>query len=463
MPSWTAGLLAALALPLVLPIALGARLSRAGVARVQPLRAPSARHAMAVDASPAAGAHAAADDEPDDDDDDDDDGGAQFMDDAAAEALMLADTDDDAPDPNVEAMLAALGPAVGAADADHRAGFVSIVGSPNVGKSTLMNTLLGEQLSITTPKASTTRQRIMGIANEPGWQIVYSDTPGVVKPAYKMHEGMMGAVRCAIEDADVLLVITDVLETGFRDERMLRRVRDAGVPILVLVNKVDLVAQRLAHAPAVAGKLGGGAPAARAAPAPDARATHGGARAWEGAQADGEEGAPPPPRQLDLPSIRAWWRAQLPAAELLEVSALHGDNVDAVRERLLQLLPVHPPFFDKAQISDRPEKFFAGEVVRAQIFEQYADEIPYSCEVEVTAFKEADNKISCEATVHVLRDSQKGILIGAKGAQIKALTDAAERSLYRFFAKRFSLRLQVKVSKDWRANDSFLRQFGYLR
>lgn len=418
---------------------------------------------MAVEAEGAAGAVAGAVDM-------DEDGALRLSEEEALEAMFAGEEqkeeeeeaveaeDDEQPDPNLEAMLAALGPSVGADVEGHRAGFVSIVGSPNVGKSTLMNTLLGEQLSITTPKASTTRQRIMGIANEPGWQIVYSDTPGVVKPSYKLHEGMMGAVRCAIEDADVLLLITDVLEGGFRDERMLQRVKDAAVPVLVLINKVDLIAKR--QAAVAAGKQ---PPPLPRAPPVQAQPARGG---WEGAEADDDEEAepgPPRPAALDLPALREWWSAQLPAAEIFEVSALEGDNMEALKERLLELLPEHPPYFDKSQLSDRPEKFFAAEFVRAQIFEQYEDEIPYSCEVEVTAFKEAENKVVCEATVHVMRDSQKGILIGNKATKVKQLTEASQRALYRFFGKRFDLRLQVKVSKDWRANDSMLRQFGYLR
>jgi GTP-binding protein Era len=359
--------------------------------------------------------------------------------------------DDTVPDANLEAMLAALGPGMAPVSADHRAGFVSIVGSPNVGKSTLMNTLLGENLSICTPKASTTRQRVMGIANEAGWQIVYSDTPGVVKPSYKLHEGMMGAVRCAIEDADVILFITDVLEAGFRDEHMLRRVRNAEVPVLVLINKVDLLDKP--HTVRI-----------RRSAAADADAAAAAAFAGYGDD-DDDDGEPktPLPTPMDLASIRNWWSEQLPGAELVEVSALEGRNTDLIKERLLGLLPLHPPYFDKSDLSDRPEKFFAAEFVRQQIFEQYGDEIPYSCEVEVTSFKESDNKIKCEATVHVMRDSQKGILIGNKATKIQALTAAAQVACYKFFGKRVDLRLDVRVSKNWRADDQFLRQFGYLR
>ncbi|KAJ1619802.1 putative GTP-binding protein [Pavlovales sp. CCMP2436] len=309
------------------------------------------------------------------------------------------------------------------APANHRAGFVSIVGSPNVGKSTLMNALLGENLSICTPKASTTRQRIMGIANEDEWQIVYSDTPGVVKPSYKLHEGMMGAVRCAIEDADVILFITDVLEEGFRDEKMLARVRSAEVPVLMLINKVDLLGK----------------------PLPPGKPSF------------------PQPMAMNVTSILAWWSAQLPGAEMFELSAKEGNGLPELKARLLELLPLHQPYFDKTQLSDRPEKFFAAEFVRAQIFAQFDDEVPYSCEVEVTAFVESDNKIKAEATVHVMRDSQKGILIGHKGSGVKKLTEGAQRDLYRFFGKRVDLRLQIKVSKNWRADDMLLKQFGYLR
>lgn len=337
-----------------------------------------------------------------------------------------------------------LPPAPAGAERAHRAGFVSIVGSPNVGKSTLMNRLLGEHMSIVTPKASTTRQRIMGIANEPDWQIVYSDTPGVVKPKYKLHQGMMSAVRCAIEDADIILFVTDVLESGFRDEKMLSRVQRASVPVLLIINKVDLLdrPQR--------GRARKRAP----------RAPPGAAAAAADDDTGGEEKDGPPP--MDLPGIRAWWSRVLPDAEVHEVSARNGSNVELVLERVLHLLPEHPPFYDKAQLSDRPEKFFAAEFVREQIFETYEDEVPYSCEVVVESFKELDNKIVCEAAVHVMRDSQKGIVIGHKGQKIKEVTERAQRSLYRFFGKRFDLRLRVKVSKGWRADDALLREFGYL-
>jgi len=365
-----------------------------------------------------------------------------------------------APDPKLEAMLAALGPMSAPAPANHRAGFVSIVGSPNVGKSTLMNALLGENLSICTPKASTTRQRIMGIANEDEWQIVYSDTPGVVKPSYKLHEGMMGAVRCAIEDADVILFITDVLEEGFRDEKMLARVRSAEVPVLMLINKVDLLGKPLPP--------GVPKPYSMRARERAARAAAGGVpEVYDAYDAYGEEEEEKPsfpqPMAMNVTSILAWWSAQLPGAEMFELSAKEGNGLPELKARLLELLPLHQPYFDKTQLSDRPEKFFAAEFVRAQIFAQFDDEVPYSCEVEVTAFVESDNKIKAEATVHVMRDSQKGILIGHKGSGVKKLTEGAQRDLYRFFGKRVDLRLQIKVSKNWRADDMLLKQFGYLR
>lgn len=317
----------------------------------------------------------------------------------------------------------------------HRAGFVSIVGSPNVGKSTLMNTILAENVSIATAKASTTRVRVIGIANSPTWQIVFSDTPGVVRPKYKLHEGMMGAVRCAIEDADLILLITDVLETGFRDHKMLERVMQSKVPVLLLINKVDLLASPPGELPKTSVEP----------------------------EYDGEGALPPCPTALDLDSIRGWWQAVLPRARIFEVSALHGTHVAQVLEELVASLPEHPPYYDKELISDRPEKFFVAEIVRKQIFEQFEDEIPYCTEVVVETFQELENKIRSECAIHVLRQSQKGIVIGKGASKVKHITESSQRDLYKVFGKRFDLRLHVRVSKDWRTSDAKLKEFGYLR
>lgn len=290
----------------------------------------------------------------------------------------------------------------------HKAGFVNIIGNPNVGKSTLMNQLVGERLSIITSKAQTTRHRILGIVNGEEFQIVFSDTPGVLKPGYKLHEGMMNFVKAALQDADVLLFITDVYETAFNDEAMLDRLKKTNVPILGLINKVDQVDE---------------------------------------------------PRVLELLDQ---WKEILPKAELLPISALHNFNVDKVLERILELLPESPAFYPKDVLTDRPERFFASEIIREKIMTTYKKEVPYSCEVVIEAFKEAEDIIRIRAEIYVSRESQKGILIGHQGSKLKKVGTEARKDMEKFFDKKVYLELFVKVDKDWRDKEDRLKRYGYL-
>lgn len=289
----------------------------------------------------------------------------------------------------------------------HKAGFVNIVGSPNVGKSTLMNKLLGEKLSIVTSKAQTTRHRIHGILNEEDYQIVFSDTPGVVNSAYELHDAMMSYVEMSLKDADVLLLITDVFEDSMNHKETLERIKKLKVPVLCLVNKIDLrdqetVAKRLEH-----------------------------------------------------------WQSELPDARILPISALHGFNTEAVMEILLELLPESPPYFDKESISDRPMRFFISEIIREKIFLNLKKEVPYACQVEVTDYIEEPNIIKIRAVIIVERDSQKGIIIGAKGRQLKYIGIDSRKDIETFVGKQVFLETFVKVDKDWRNNENKLKKYGY--
>lgn len=302
----------------------------------------------------------------------------------------------------------------------HRAGFISIVGVPNVGKSTLLNALVGERLAIITSKAQTTRHRILGIVNGDDFQIVYSDTPGVVLPQYKLHEGMMATVRGSLNSADAVLLTVDVFQDGFEHEAILRQIMRSPAALLVVVNKVDL--------------LGPDSPLSEAR------------RREVGTEEE----------------VLARWRAKFPGASVLPVSALNSQGTSELLERLVALLPEHEPFFPKDQLTDRPERFFAAEMVREAIFNGYRHEIPYSCEVSVVSFKESDEiiRISCE--IFVGHDSQKGIMIGHKGAALKAVGTRARKQLEIFFAKQVHLETRVKVRKHWREDSTALREFGYL-
>jgi GTP-binding protein Era len=290
----------------------------------------------------------------------------------------------------------------------HKAGFVNIIGSPNVGKSTLMNVLVGERLSIITSKAQTTRHRIMGIVSGEDFQIVYSDTPGVLKPNYKLQESMMEFVHTALTDADVILFVTDIYEDIKIEEKILNKIKNAKAPVLLLINKIDL--------------------------------------------ADQEK----------LEAKVQYWKEEVPAAEVIPVSALEKFNVNYIFDRIVALLPEGPGFYDKEQLTDKPEKFFVSEIIREKILMNYKKEIPYSVEVIVEAFKEEDKIIKIRAEIIVVRDSQKGIIIGHQGKALKKVGTEARKDIEAFFQKQVFLELFVKVNKDWRDSDTQLKRFGYI-
>ena len=289
----------------------------------------------------------------------------------------------------------------------HKAGFVNIVGNPNVGKSTLMNALLGERISIATFKAQTTRHRIMGIYNTDDMQIVFSDTPGVLKPQYKLQESMLEFSESALVDADVLLYVTDVIEKTDKHSDFIEKVAKLKIPILVLINKIDLTDQK----------------------------------------------------KLEL--LVEEWASLLPSAEIIPISASNKFNVDVVLKRVKELLPDSPPYFEKDQWTDKPARFFVSEIIREKILLYYDKEIPYSVEVVVDQFKESEKKINIDAVIYVERDSQKGIIIGHGGKALKKVATEARKSLERFFGKTIFLQVFVNVDKDWRSSDEELRNFGY--
>lgn len=289
----------------------------------------------------------------------------------------------------------------------HKAGFVNIVGNPNVGKSTLMNVLVGERISIATFKAQTTRHRIMGIHNTDDCQIVFSDTPGVITPNYKLQESMLQFSRSALKDADVLLYVTDVIEQGTKQNDFLEKVADLTVPVLVLINKIDLS------------------------------------------------------NQDELANLVEHWSKLLPKAEVLPISAKTKFNVDYVMDRVKELLPSSPPYFDKDQWTDKPARFFVTEIVREKILLYYDKEIPYAVEAVVEKFKESDKRIDISVVINVERESQKGIIIGKQGKALKKVATEARLELERFFGKKVFLETFVKVDKNWRNSDKQLRNFGY--
>jgi GTP-binding protein Era len=289
----------------------------------------------------------------------------------------------------------------------HKSGFVNIVGNPNVGKSTLMNQLVGERISIATFKAQTTRHRIMGIINDEDAQIVFSDTPGVLKPNYKLQESMLAFSESALVDADVLLYVTDPLEKIDKNADFLGKVAKMEVPVLVLINKIDLTNEK------------------------------------------------------DLVGLVEQWHEVLPKAEILPISALHRFNVQPVLNRIKELLPECPPYFDKDQLTDKPAKFFVTEIIREKILLYYDKEIPYSVEVGVESFKEDKTHIHINAVIYVERDSQKGIIIGHQGKALKKVATEARKSLEKFFGKNIYLETFVKVDKDWRNSTKELNLFGY--
>ena len=291
----------------------------------------------------------------------------------------------------------------------HKSGFVNIVGNPNVGKSTLMNDLVGERVSIITSKAQTTRHRIMGIVNTPEYQIVFSDTPGVLKPKYKMQEGMLAFSESALTDADILLYVTDVVEDPTKNADFLAKVAKEKIPVLLVINKIDLL------------------------------------------KGNGE-----------LEAIIARWRELLPQAEIFPTSATEHFNVGNLMNRIVELLPAGEPYFGKDALTDKPARFFVTEIIREKILLNYDKEVPYSTEVIVEKFEEKDNSIHIMAVVYVERDSQKGILIGRQGSMLKKVGTEARKDIQKFFGKSVYLELFVKVEPNWRNRENKLRQFGYI-
>ncbi|NME67906.1 GTPase Era [Flammeovirga aprica] len=288
----------------------------------------------------------------------------------------------------------------------HKAGFVSIVGKPNVGKSTLMNELVGERLSIITSKAQTTRHRIMGIMSSEDYQIVYSDTPGIINPKYELHESMMDFVDNSLNDADVVLFVTDIFET-FKEKDALIKLEKTKAPIIVIINKIDQA------------------------------------------------------KQDDVLKKVTYWQEKLNPKVIMPVSALHGFNVPAILDEILNLLPEHEAFYDKEELTDKPMRFFVSEIIREKIFMHYKEEVPYSCEVIVESFKESDDMVKIKATIMVERESQKGIIIGKGGIKLKHVGADSRKELEKFIQKKVFLETHVKVDSDWRKNDKSLKMFGY--
>lgn len=289
----------------------------------------------------------------------------------------------------------------------HKAGFVSIIGNPNVGKSTLMNAWVGERLSIITPKAQTTRHRILGIINDDNYQIVLSDTPGIITPNYEMQSSMMDFVKTALEDADVLIYMLEVGEKQLKDPSLLKKIKALDIPQLVIINKIDTTDEKSLH------------------------------------------------------DSVAYWQDVFPEAKIFPISAKEGFSVKEVLSYLIEILPVNPPFYPKEQLTDKPERFFVNEAIREQILEKYDKEVPYAVEVLTEEFIESPKIIKIRSLIMVERDSQKGILIGHKGSALKKVGIGARKKLQSFFQKKIHLELYVKVNKDWRNNERQLKRFGY--
>ncbi|QYS88405.1 GTPase Era [Flavobacterium davisii] len=289
----------------------------------------------------------------------------------------------------------------------HKAGYVNIIGNPNVGKSTLMNAFVGERLSIITSKAQTTRHRILGIVNGNDFQILFSDTPGIIKPAYELQSSMMDFVKSAFEDADVLIYMVEIGEKDLKDEAFFNKIIHSKIPVLLLLNKIDKS------------------------------------------------------NQEQLEEQVALWKEKVPNAEIFPISALENFNVQTVFDRIIELLPESEPYYPKDALTDKPERFFVNEAIREKILLNYDKEIPYACEVETEEFKEDDKIIRIRSLIMVERDTQKGIIIGHKGAAIKKVGIQAREELENFFGKQIHIELYVKVNKDWRSNERQLRRFGY--
>ncbi len=290
---------------------------------------------------------------------------------------------------------------------EHKAGFVNIIGNPNVGKSTMMNAMVGEKLSIVTAKAQTTRHRIMGIVNTEDWQIVYSDTPGILKPNYRLQESMMNFVDAAIGDADIILYVTDTIEKWDKNAAYVEKLSRIEVPVIVAINKIDISDQE------------------------------------------------------KVTALMAEWKERLPKATVIPVSAKERFNLDSILDTIIGSLPVSPPWFDKDAFTDRNLRFFASEIFREKILENYRDEIPYSCQVEIEQFKEGEERYEISAVIYVMRDSQKGIIIGKGGSALKRTATAARMEMEDFFQKKVFLTTFVKVDPDWRDKKMELRKFGY--
>lgn len=289
----------------------------------------------------------------------------------------------------------------------HKAGFVNIIGNPNVGKSTLMNAFVGEKLSIITSKAQTTRHRILGIVNGDDFQVLFSDTPGIIKPAYQLQESMMGFVKSAFEDADILLYMVEIGEHELKDDAFFDKIKNSKIPVLLLLNKIDKSNQEQLE------------------------------------------------NQVQL------WTQKVPNAEIIPISALEGFNVKEVFNRILELLPESPAFYPKDQLTDKPERFFINETIREKILMHYKKEIPYAVEIETEEFLEEEKIIRIRSVIMVERDTQKGIIIGHKGAALKRVGVEARKDLEKFFGKQIHLELYVKVNKNWRSNQNQLKRFGY--
>lgn len=289
----------------------------------------------------------------------------------------------------------------------HKAGFVNIVGKPNVGKSTLMNILVGERLSIISSKAQTTRHRILGLINTDEYQIVFSDTPGMLKPKYELHKNMMSFVNLSLEDADVIVFVTDLYETDEEIEEVITKINASNVPVLLVINKIDLA------------------------------------------------------KEGQLEEVTAYWTSRITSQTVIPISALEKFNTERILQEILDRLPVHPPFYDKEELTDRPERFFASEIIREKIFNNYKKEIPYSTEVSIEDFYEEEAIIKIRATIFCERDSQKGILIGDKGKMLKKVGIESRQELEKFFGKKVFLETFVKVEQDWRKNKLKLKKFGY--
>ena len=289
----------------------------------------------------------------------------------------------------------------------HKAGFVNIIGNPNVGKSTLMNALVGERLSIITSKAQTTRHRILGIVNTEVYQVVFSDTPGIIKPAYELQESMMDFVKTAFEVADVLIYMVETGEKELKNEAFFEKIKSLKVPVILLLNKIDQSSQ------------------------------------------------------LELEQQVNYWKETLPNAEIHPISALENFNIETVMNRIVALLPVSPPFYPKDQLTDKPERFFVNETIREKILMHYKKEIPYSVEIVTEEFKEEPKIIRIRSVIMVERDTQKGIIIGHKGSALKRVGSEARKDLEKFFGKKIFMELYVKVNKNWRSSNSQLKRFGY--